>query len=189
MSQAPHRTTLGALLLLAAACSLLAASDTPIEPPQLGVDEAALLGEPLGQPLEGEELRAVTREVASDLRCPICQGLSVADSPTASAQAMLDQVRDLLGQGYTTAQIFAYFEGVYGEFVRLTPRADGFNLVVWLGPIVVVIAGITILAMRFRRSSPAKTGPASEDDELDSYLEQVRQDLSSAVPATEHAEE
>lgn len=153
------------------------------------MDEGALLGEPLGRPLEGEELRIVTREVASDLRCPICQGLSIADSPTASAQAMLDQVRDLLEQGYTTAQIFTYFEGAYGEFVRLTPRADGFNLIVWLGPIVVVLVGITLLAMRFRRASPRTTAPASEDDELDSYLEQVRQDLSSAVPATEHAEE
>jgi cytochrome c-type biogenesis protein CcmH len=153
------------------------------------VDERELLGEPTGRPLEGGELQAVTREIASNLRCPICQGLSVADSPTASAQAMLDQVRDLLEQGYTTNQIFAYFEGAYGEFVLLTPRADGFNLVVWLGPIVVLLAGITLLAVRFRRSSSTTTAAASEGEELDPYLERVREDLSLALPPQENAKE
>ena len=185
----PHRATLGALLIAAACCGFLAASDTTLEPVSLGVDEGELLGEPMGRPLDGEELQTVTREVASDLRCPICQGLSVADSPTDSAQAMLDQVRDLLEQGYTSDQIFAYFEGTYGEFVRLTPRADGFNLVVWLGPVVVLVAGIAVLAMRFRRSRPATTSAASEGEELDPYLERVRQDLSSELPAQENAKE
>ena len=168
---------------------MLAASDQTAEPAGLGVNERELLGEPLGRALTGEELQTVTREVASDLRCPICQGLSVADSPTASAQAMLDQVRDLLGQGYTADQIFAYFEGAYGEFVRLTPRADGFNLVVWLGPIVVLLAGITMLAVRFRRARPATTDAASEGEDLDPYLQRVRQDLSLALPARENAKE
>ena len=167
----------------------MAASDQTPEPARLGVDERQLLGEPTGRPLEGEELQAVTREVASNLRCPICQGLSVADSPTASAQAMLDQVRDLLEQGYSSDQIFAYFEGAYGEFVLLTPRADGFNLVVWLGPIVVLIAGITMLAVRFRRSKPTATSAPPEVEELDPYLERVRQDLSLALPAQENAKE
>ncbi len=183
-----HRT-LGALLLTAACCGLLTASDQTQEPVSLGVNERELLGEPMGRPLEGEELQAVTREVASDLRCPVCQGLSVADSPTASAQAMLNQVRDLLEQGYTTDQIFAYFEGSFGEFVRLMPRADGFNLVVWLGPVAVLIAGITVLAVRFRRSRPAPASAASEGEELEPYLERVRQDLSSALPVQENAKE
>ncbi len=139
---------------------------------QLGVDERSLLGEPEGPPLSGEELKTATLAIAVKLRCPICQGLSVADSPSASALAMLSQVRDLVEAGYSHDQIFDYFESTYGEFVRLQPRAEGFNLIVWIGPVVVVLAGVWLLVRR-RHSQP------QDDEDLSRYLDQVRSDLGT----------
>lgn len=161
-----------ALLLTSNAAMAESADPQGAASPPLGVDERSLLGEPEGAPLSGEKLQEATLEIASKLRCPICQGLSVADSPSASALAMLGQVRDLAAAGYTGDQIFEYFESTYGEFVRLQPRAEGFNLIVWIGPVVAVLAGVWLLDRR-RRSQP------EDQEDLEVYLDQVRTDLGS----------
>ncbi len=128
--------------------------------PELGVQEFELLGEPQGRRLEGEALQEATLELGSTMRCPVCQGLSIADSPTPSAVAMLSQVRDLFALGYTSEQILDYFESSYGEFVRLSPRPDGLNLLVWLAPIAVLA------------SAPQFSGRASSQvDSTDSAVE------------------
>ncbi len=142
----------------------------------LGIDAGALIGTPDGTPLTGEDLKSETREVASKLRCPICQGLSVADSPTASAFAMMSQVRDLLAAGFSEDQILDYFEGAYGEFVRLQPRANGFNLVIWLGPplLLISVMGLWFLGRRRRAAS------ADDDEEgLSDYLDRVRSEIDA----------
>ena len=80
------------------------------------------LAHPAGQPLSGAALEQRTHEIASLLRCPVCQGMSVADSPSTVALDMKQQVREMLARGYTEQQILAYFEQSYGEFVFLKPR-------------------------------------------------------------------
>ena len=62
----------------------------------LGLDKQQLLGEPQGAPLTGAQLLLQTEELTSLMRCPVCQGLSVADSPTDSALAMKQEAADLL---------------------------------------------------------------------------------------------
>lgn len=76
---------------------------------------------PRGAPLTGDALETRTEQVASLLRCPVCQGLSVADSPSSTAQNMKAHIRELVAQGYNQDQILAYFERSYSEFVRLEP--------------------------------------------------------------------
>jgi len=109
------------------------------------------IGQPHARPLTGAALDARTEEVAALLRCPVCQGLSVADSPAGMAQKMKREVRDLLAEGYDEEQILAYFERSYGEFVRLDPPLRGVNWLVWLGPLFGLIAGIGIVAWALRR--------------------------------------
>lgn len=144
------------------------------------IDATALLGPPRGRPLAGEELDRRTIELASRMRCPVCQGLSVADSPAASALAMLAQVRDLLAAGYTEKQILDYFVRSYGEFVLLEPKAEGFNLVVWLAPIAALLFGAGLIVLRLRRR-PRRAELRSErpDDELEEYLQRVRSEVGS----------
>ena len=172
-----RRWTTGLAALLAIA--LLAAPIATQETAQtLGVDEQRLIGAPLGAPLGGNELDRATHELASKLRCPICQGLSVADSSTSSAIAMMAQIRDLLSQGYTPKQVTDYFASSYGEFVLLQPKADGFNLLVWLAPILALGLGVAIVARRLM--APASTTADGDgDSELAEYLERVRSEVGS----------
>lgn len=144
----------------------------------LGLDAPRVTEAPEGQPLAGEALEEKTEEVASTVRCPVCQGLSVADSPTDSAQAIKRELRELLAEGYSKDQVLGYLERSYGEFIRLEPKAEGFNLVVWLAPILGVLAGLMLVARRMRRTGAGDSGAAAEsaDPELDPYLEQVRRE-------------
>ena len=76
------------------------------------------------------------QEIAAGLRCPVCQNLSVADSPSRLAGEMRAEIADLLAAGQTPEQIRAYFVDRYGEWVLLAPTKEGLNLLPWAVPIV-----------------------------------------------------
>ncbi|MBK7835169.1 MAG: cytochrome c-type biogenesis protein CcmH [Gemmatimonadetes bacterium] len=86
-------------------------------------------------------LEEKTRMVASELRCPVCQGNSIQDSPSELAQEMKGVVRDQLASGKSPDEVKQYFIAKYGEWILLEPKASGFNLVVYLLPLVVVAVG------------------------------------------------
>jgi cytochrome c-type biogenesis protein CcmH len=139
-------------LLLAAALGL------PPEPPQ-------------GAPLSGAALEQRTYEVASMLRCPVCQGMSVADSPSTVALDMKHQVRELLARGYTQEQILAYFEQSYGQFVLLKPK----NPFVWILPIVVLLIGVVAVVITAKKISQPPQAADDPPPATDPYLDRVRE--------------
>ena len=156
------------LLLIALAMLALAQTKVP--------DAAQFVGAPQGQPVAGVDLDRRTAEVAGLLRCPVCQGLSVADSPSAMALNMKEQVRELLARGYSEEQILRYFERSYGQFVLLKPKFQGVNSLVWLLPIAALLFGGLILFAKTRRleasTAVATMNAANADDE---YLARVRE--------------
>jgi len=124
---------------------------------------ASNIAAPRGPPLSGAELDARTQHVGALLRCPVCQGLSVADSPATMARNMKAEVREKLAKGYDQEQILAHFERSYGEFVRLEPPVRGVNWLVWLGPLAALLAGGTLVAFALRRPPRDATPPALEE--------------------------
>jgi cytochrome c-type biogenesis protein CcmH len=90
-------------------------------------------------------------DVAVELRCVVCQNLSVADSPSEMAAQMRAIVRERLAAGDTPAQVREYFVDRYGDWILLSPRRSGFTLIVWLLPVAVVIAGFGLVAVLLRR--------------------------------------
>ncbi len=133
------------------------------------------IGAPAGPTLTGATLESLTEKVSSLMRCPVCQGLSVADSPTPLAAAMKNEVRDLLAAGYSRDQVLDYFEQSYGEFIRLAPHARGFNLTVWLAPLALLLLGVALILRR--RPAPGRPGAAAADPDLAAYREQVRREV------------
>ena len=107
-------------------------------------------------------LEAQTTALASELRCPVCHGNSIQDSPSELAQQMRDLIRDQLRAGKTPDEVRAYFVDKYGEWILLTPRATGFNLVVYLVPLLVILAGGAIVWRTVRRftTTPANGTPS-----------------------------
>lgn len=138
-------------------------------------DAAQFVGAPQGQPLAGEQLHRETNRVGGLLRCPVCQGLSVSDSPSEMAVNMKGQVRELLARGYTEGQILQYFERAYGQFVLLEPKFEGFNALVWLLPVAALAIGLVVVWMSFQRLRVPPTAhrppPAVVEDD---YVARVR---------------
>jgi len=146
---------LAALALLASALSHASAYAQA----QAVEDPRQVVGEPRGPRLSGAELLERTKQVASLLRCPVCQGLSVADSPSSTAQNMKANVRDMLAAGYDQDQILAYFERSYGEFVRLEPARRGVNWLVWVAPVAALLLGIFVVFLALRPKGGATPAP------------------------------
>lgn len=145
---------LGAVLVLAALSASAFAQEKAEDP-------ARVVGPPRGPRLEGAALDARTAEVAALLRCPVCQGLSVADSPSTMASNMREHVKELVAAGYDEDQILAYFERSYGEFVRLEPPLRGVNWLVWLAPVMGLLLGAAVIVWALRAPRPAPAGAAA----------------------------
>lgn len=106
-------------------------------------------------------IEARTSAVASQLRCPVCQGLSLQDSPSELAQSMRAVVRDQIVEGKTPEEIKAYFVSKYGEWILLAPSPHGFNLIAYAVPMVVLLSGGAMIFLAVRRWTSAGdvTGP------------------------------
>jgi cytochrome c-type biogenesis protein CcmH/NrfF len=89
--------------------------------------------------------------VAESLRCPTCQGLSVADSGSPLAKSMRQIIDEQVAAGESEDEVRAYFVRRYGDWVLLTPRADGSGLLVWALPVAAVVAGLFAVAKLVRR--------------------------------------
>jgi cytochrome c-type biogenesis protein CcmH len=116
---------------------------------------------------EDSVLEARTKEVAAHLRCPVCQGLSVQDSPARLAQEMRGVVKEQLRTGKSPEEIEEYFVSKYGEGILLEPRARGFNLVVYLLPAALLIGGgvlVVHLARKWSRGGGGRPPPAGTED-------------------------
>lgn len=170
-------------------CVLLLATGSRAAAQQIGdLDEEtmAVLGRPDTARPETPEAAARAKAIDNKLRCPVCQGVSIADSPSSMATKMREQVRSLVAAGYTDEQVLAYFERSYGEFVRLEPPLRGLNWVLWSMPVIVLLLGGLGLFVRSRAAASPSTvtvaastanTPASEvDPEMAKYLERIRRD-------------
>ena len=105
-------------------------------------------------------------EVAAQLRCVVCQSLSVADSPSETAHQMKAIIRERLAAGESPEQVKAYFVDKYGLWILLSPPRQGFNLLVWVVPFVALGGGlilVLVLARRWSRRTASTPGAAPPD--------------------------
>jgi cytochrome c-type biogenesis protein CcmH len=116
------------------------------------------------------------REIASELRCVVCQNLSVADSPSDLAREMRNVVREQVQQGKSREEVQAYFVSRYGEYVLLSPPKRGFNLLVWGLPFLAIAAGggVVYLVARGWTGRAPTDRPAVDP----AYAERVRRELN-----------
>ena len=89
------------------------------------------------------------------LRCPVCESVSIADSPSTTAQAMRADVERQIQAGRSDQEIIDYFRARYGDWVQLDPPTHGITLAVWLLPLAAAAIGIAVIPTRvWRRGDP-----------------------------------
>ena len=122
----------------------------------------------------------VVYDVASELRCVVCQNLSVADSPSEMAAQMRAIVRERLAAGDSPAQVRAYFVERYGDWILLAPPRRGFTLLVWVVPYIAALLGIVLVAVlitRWTRHRPAAPAPVDA-----AMRERIRREMEQQEP-------
>jgi cytochrome c-type biogenesis protein CcmH len=99
-------------------------------------------------------------QITSELRCPVCQGLSVKDSTSETARQMRDLVAQRVREGKSDAEIEAEFRASYGDWILLSPPVASWNGLIWLAPVVALAAGLVLATSRLRRDrEPAAVAP------------------------------
>jgi cytochrome c-type biogenesis protein CcmH len=119
----------------------------------LGGVVALELARPVAAPTRVEQ----ARQIASELRCPDCQALSVAESETASAANIRRQIDEQLAAGRTPEQVRAYFVARYGDWILLAPTSP----LAWWIPAVAILVGVGVFARWWRRGG-ARVAPPVE---------------------------
>jgi cytochrome c-type biogenesis protein CcmH len=120
-------------------------------------------------------------DVASQLRCVVCQSLSVADSPSETAHQMKDIIRERLTAGESPGQVRTYFVEKYGTWILLSPPRQGFNLLVWVVPFVGLGLGLVLVLIVVRRWSRRPAAPAAPP--LDPAMRaRIRREMAEREP-------
>ena len=109
--------------------------------------------------------------ISAELRCPVCQGLSVADSPSETARSMRALVAQRVAEGRSDDEIRAEFVRSYGDWILLSPPLLSANGLVWLAPLLAIAFGAWLAWRRARAPAavPAEITPA-ERAELGSLV-------------------
>jgi len=124
------------------------------------------------------ELEDQVRAIAADLRCPVCQNLSVADSPSELAQQMRSIIEQQLKEGKSPEQVRAYFVSKYGEWVLLAPKPRGFNLLLWVLPYFALVGGIVFVIFFVRRW--VRTRPRDQSSGPDpNLIQRIQRELAT----------
>jgi len=109
-------------------------------------------------------LEAKMLRIAAELRCLVCQNQTIADSHADLAVDLRNQVREMLQNGQSEQQIIDYMTQRYGDFVLYRPPFKATTALLWIGPGVMVVLGLTILVVVLRRRSRMSADQFDPDD-------------------------
>ncbi len=113
------------------------------------------------------------RRIGQQIQCPVCQGLSVADSSSQLATQMRGIIRTKLAAGEDRDAILTYFVDRYGETVLMAPPRSGLALVIWLAPFVGGFGTLALVFWMIHRRRSVSAPQTGVDASLDPYLEEV----------------
>lgn len=141
-------------LLVTATYAVLGASHASAQPAATEQPSAVTV------PTQGVDsvLDARAKAISSRLRCPVCQGESIQDSPAELSSQMKALVREQLASGKTDEEVFGYFVEKYGQWILLEPKAEGINLIVYWVPVVFLVLGAAGLWVVVRRWTRPRVG-------------------------------
>lgn len=145
------------------------------------------IGVTVERPAQSTEERV--SDLAESIRCPTCRSQSVAESEAPIAREIRGEISQRIEAGESDDEIRDFLASRYGQEVLLTPPASGIAGLVWVIPVVAVVAALVGLWFAFRRwrEEPTVHASAADRELVESAL---HAGAGSAAPAgDEHADE
>ncbi|MEM8934598.1 MAG: cytochrome c-type biogenesis protein, partial [Acidobacteriota bacterium] len=96
-------------------------------------------------------LEARARALSAEIRCLVCQNESIDESNAQLARDLRLLVRERLVAGDSDSEVLDFLVDRYGEFVLLRPALNSGTLLLWIGPVVIFIAALSVIVLRSRR--------------------------------------
>jgi cytochrome c-type biogenesis protein CcmH len=121
-----------------------------------------------GKAFDDPELQARYETIVSEVRCLKCQNQTIKDSNAFLAGDLRREIRRLLSEGKSDAEVYDFLVQRYGEFALYRPRMSGKTLILWLAPGLFILLGGTV-AVRVVRGRMAL--PIDDSDMDDSDIE------------------
>ncbi len=116
-----------------------------------------------GNAFDDPKMQARYEKITSEVRCLVCQNQTIKDSNAFLADDLRREIRRMLTEGMTDAEIYDFLVVRYGDFVLYRPRMSGKTLVLWIAPFLLIVAG-GLVAFKVVRGRMAMT----IDDDSDS---------------------
>jgi cytochrome c-type biogenesis protein CcmH len=122
-----------------------------------------------GSAFDDPELQARYEEIISEVRCLKCQNQTIKDSNAFLADDLRREIRRLLTEGKSDAEIYDFLVVRYGEFALYRPRMAGKTLILWIAPVLFIGFGalIAFRIVRRRMSLPVDDGTEPFDEPLE----------------------
>lgn len=144
-------------------CCLLALSSVPASVPAQGVIDV--------HAFPNEELRGRYNRLIYELRCPQCLNTNIAGSDARISGDLRREVHRLLLEGRSDEEILAFMQSRYGDFILYRPPLTRATLAIWLGPVLLLLLGLSWLLLLLLRhgGGPARLSEADRR-QLDELL-------------------
>jgi cytochrome c-type biogenesis protein CcmH len=123
--------------------------------------------------LSDANLEARARALSRELRCMVCQNQSIDDSDAPLAKDLRILVRERLTKGDSDEQVIDFLVSRYGEFVLLKPTFEWHTAILWLTPLIVLLAGAVAMFAAIRRRRVATQSPLPLDENEERQLREV----------------
>ena len=120
--------------------------------------EAAPLAE---DPAVEQRLVAISEE----MRCLVCQNESLSASRSELAQDLRRELRTMIKQGKSDAEIREFMVSRYGDFILYRPRVSPTTWLLWAGPFILMIVALAVLITYLRRRNRAVGEAQLSEDE------------------------
>ena len=108
--------------------------------------------------LDDPALEARARDISAGLRCVVCQNESIDSSNAELARDLRILVRERLVAGDSDDQVMDFVVARYGDFVLLKPPMKPETYLLWFGPVLILVLGVTGVFVYFRRRGASAAG-------------------------------
>ena len=119
-----------------------------------------------GKVFDDPEMQARYENIVSEVRCLVCQNQTIKDSNAFLADDLRREIRRLMAEGKTDAEVYDFLVTRYGDFVLYRPRMSGKTMVLWIAPFFLIAVGAIIVVKVVRGRMTISIDDDTDSDQV-----------------------